>query len=75
MELSVRLCLPHPNYFWLLRSQRERLCRQPHPPPPGPLGGFLADRLAKASAVPAERRSTEVCAFIETCQLQAELVE
>ena len=37
--------------------------------------GFLADRLAKASAVPAEQRSADVRAFIETCQLQAELVE
>ena len=37
--------------------------------------GFLADRLAKASAVPAEQRSADVRAFIETCRLQAELVE
>ena len=37
--------------------------------------GFLAERLAKATAVPAEQRSTDVRAFIETCRLQAELVE
>ena len=37
--------------------------------------GFLADRLAKASAVPAEQRSADVRAFIEICRLQAELVE
>ena len=37
--------------------------------------GFLAERLAKASAVPAEQRSADVRAFIETCRLQAELVE
>ena len=36
---------------------------------------FLAERLAKASAVPAEQRSADVRAFIETCRLQAELVE
>ena len=40
-----------------------------------PPAGFLAERLAKASAVPAEQRSADVRAFIETCQLQAELVE
>ena len=38
-----------------------------------PTAGFLAGRLAKASAVPAEQRSADVRAFIETCQLQAEL--
>ena len=37
--------------------------------------GFLAERLAKAEAVPAEQRSADVRAFIETCRLQAELVE
>ena len=37
--------------------------------------GFLAERLAKASAVPAEQRSADVCALIESCALQAELVE
>ena len=37
--------------------------------------GFLAERLAKASAVPAEQRSADVRAFIEICRLQAELVE
>ena len=40
-----------------------------------PTAGFLADRLAKASAVPAEQRSADVRAFIETCRLQAELLE
>ena len=40
-----------------------------------PAPGFLAERLAKASAVPAEQRSADVRAFIETCRLQAELVE
>ena len=37
--------------------------------------GFLAERLAKASAVPAEQRTADVRAFIETCRLQAELAE
>ena len=37
--------------------------------------GFLAERLAKASAVPAEQRSADVRAFIETCRLQTELAE
>ena len=37
--------------------------------------GFLATRLAKAEAVPAEQRSADVRAFIETCRLQAELLE
>ena len=40
-----------------------------------PTAGFLAERLAKASAVPPEQRSADVRAFIETCQLQTELVE
>ena len=40
-----------------------------------PSAGFLADRLAKASAVPAEQRSADVRAFIETCRLQVELAE
>ena len=40
-----------------------------------PPAGFLAERLAKASAVPAEQRSADVRAFIETCALQAELAE
>ena len=40
-----------------------------------PTAGFLAERLAKAEAVPAEQRSADVRAFIETCRLQAELVE
>ena len=37
--------------------------------------GFLAGRLAKASAVPAEQRGADVRAFIESCALQAELAE
>ena len=37
--------------------------------------GFLEDHLAKASAIPAEQRSADVRAFIETCRLQAELAE
>ena len=37
--------------------------------------GFLAERLAKAAAVPADQRSPDVRAFIETCRLQAELME
>ena len=37
--------------------------------------GFLAERLAKATAIPAEQRSADVRAFIETCRLQEEVVE
>ena len=40
-----------------------------------PPAGFLAERLAKASALPAEQRSADVRAFIETYQLQTELAE
>ena len=40
----------------------------PHP-------GFLAERLAKVQAVPAEQRGADVRAFIETCRLQADLAE
>lgn len=41
----------------------------------GHTAGFLTERLAKATAIPAEQRSADVRAFIESCQLQAELVE
>ena len=41
----------------------------------GATSGFLAERLAKATAIPAEERSADVRAFIETRQLQAELAE
>ena len=37
--------------------------------------GFLAERLAKAAAVPAEQRGADVRAVIETCALQTELAE
>ena len=40
-----------------------------------PTAGFLAERLAKASALPSEQRSADVRTFIEVCRLQAELVE
>lgn len=37
--------------------------------------GFLRERLKAAAAVPLERRGPDVAAFLETCQLQQELVE
>ena len=42
---------------------------------PAATADFLAGRLAKASAIPAEQRSADVRAFIETCRLQEELLE
>ena len=36
---------------------------------------FLQERLAAAAAIPPERRSADVSAFLESCQLQQEVLE
>lgn len=39
------------------------------------VAGFLQERLAAAKAIPLERRTPDVSAFIETCRLQQEVAE
>ena len=37
--------------------------------------GFLQARLAAAAAIPVERRSSDVSAFLESCRLQREVAD